>query len=450
MRDALIIISSCLLLACGEDDHDHCSDGHVDEECPAEELAHTVFVAHEGTLVSYELGTGEERAGSVDDVDGPVDMQALADGTVMVNLTGRDEILAIDGYTMREEARIASSGMGGTRPVHSYITPDRHMWLTLNDGAEGEGTTAAFVDVRPGAATRFEIVGEVELGVGHHEAAFSRTLERVVISNAGDFENVATVYDYSDLSDIRALLTVTGEDVGFDAGEPGDGELGCDTADNGKTYCNLTSSGDILVIDTDADEPTFYLIPTSGSGGGETVVHPDGRYVFSLQEEPRGECQVGQLAVIDSRTDALVTELPLGYDGGGCDDDLAGTDAETARPDHLTFTHDGETLYVGVGGGFEVTSARVDQHLVVDLRDPAEPEQLDSLQLGLATGHSAAALTGDGEIVVGVDSVDDTLTLVDAPGRERLGVIQTESMPKTVATFGSEQGPSEQVGPFRE
>ena len=397
-----------------------------------------------------------------------LNMQALADGHVMVNLTGRDEILVVDGYTMLEEARIASSGIGGTRPVHSYITPDRDLWLTLNDGSEGEGNTAAFVDLRNGAATRFEIVGEVELGVGHHKATFSRTMDRVVISNIGDCDDALSVYDYSDLGDVRLLATLSGADAGFDGDDPGGGNFdptycdptyerglppaphGCATASNGRAYCNLTSSGDIVVVDLDADEPTFSLIGTGGSGGGKTDVHPAGRYVYSLQESPRGGCGIGQLVVIDSRTDSVVSEVPLGYYGPGCDEDLAGTDAETANPDHLTFTHDGDTLYVGVAGGFEVADARVDQHVVVDTRDPADPVQLESLPMGVSTGHSDDALSGDGRLLVCVDSVDNSLTLVDAAACDRLGTITTGDNPKAVATFGSKEVPSEQTGPFTE
>ena len=80
---------------------------------------------------------------------------------------------------------------------------------------------------------------------------------------------------------------------------------------SGRAYCNLTSSGSIVVVDIDAATPTFQLLPTTGTGGGKTEVHPGGRYVYSLQEEPRGGCTIGQLVVIDSTSDSIVTQMPL-------------------------------------------------------------------------------------------------------------------------------------------
>ena len=47
------------------------------------------------------------------------DMQALANGTVLVNLSGSNEVLAVDGKTMLLKGRIASSGGTAVKPVHS-------------------------------------------------------------------------------------------------------------------------------------------------------------------------------------------------------------------------------------------------------------------------------------------------------------------------------------------
>jgi hypothetical protein len=469
-RSVLLASLSIAALGCGDNLHDdHCADGHIDEECPGEPLAHTLYVAHEGTLVSYDIATGDERPGTVTDVTAPVDMQALDDGTIMVNLTGENAVLAIDGRTMLEISRIPTSGIGAVRPVHSYILSEREgrtFWVSMNDGAEGEGNSAAFIDITPGSGQRFTRVGEVALGVGHHKATFSTTAARFVASNISDCDNVMTVYDYSDLDDIRALATLTGVDAGFDHDDPGEEMFdplfcdptftrglppaphGCDTSSaSGKAYCNITSSGDIAVVDLDAEEPTFTLVPTSGTGGGKTHAGPDGRYIYSLQENPRGGCVIGQLVVIDSEDDSIAAELPLGYTGPDCDDDLAGTAQESANPDHLTFSADGNVLFVGVAGGFDDPDARVDQHVLVDVSDPSAPVQLPSIQMGVSTGHSSDALSGDGSTLFCVDAVDGTITEVDVASREVVRTIDVGDNPKVVATYGSEEGPSEQTGP---
>jgi hypothetical protein len=476
-----VLALSLAVVGCGgdtRDDHDdHCDDGHVDEHCPGTggdagvgDLPNTLFVAHEGSLVSYDIASGDERPGTVTNVTGPVDMQALEDGTVMVNLTGRNEVLAIDGHTMLEVARIPSSGIDGVRPVHSYITPERdgaRYFVALNDGSEGQGNSASFIDIATGSPTRFERVGEVALGVGHHKAAFSATQARVVASNIGDCADVLTVYDYSDIGDIRPLATLTGAAAGFDAADPGDGNFdpsfcdptyqrglppaphGCATSKvSGKAYCNLTSSGALVVVDIDAETPTFEVVATTGKGGGKTHAHPDGRYVYSLQEEPRGGCQIGQMVVLDAMTDAVVRELPLGYTGPDCDEDLAGTPAETANPDHFTFSADHGTLFVGVAGGFGADDARVDQHVVLDMTNPAQPVQLPSIQMGVSTGHSSDALSGDGAHLFCVDAVDETITEVDPATRAVVRTLEVGASPKVVTTYGSAEGPSPQEGPI--
>jgi DNA-binding beta-propeller fold protein YncE len=286
-------------------------------------------------------------------------------------------------------------------------------------------------------------------------------------SNIADCDDVLSVYDYGDPGNIQKLATLTAAQAGFAAADPGPGNRdplfcdptyqrgappaphGCATSPvSGRAYCNLTSSGSIVVVDIDAATPTFQLLPTTGTGGGKTEVHPGGRYVYSLQEEPRGGCNIGQLVVVDSMSDRIVAQMPLGYTGPGCTDQLAGTPAETANPDHLTFSHDGKTLFVGVGGGFMVPGARVDQHLVLDLTDPAAPVQLPSIPMGLSTGHSSDALSGDGEQLFCVDSVDNTITQVDALRRAVVSTLPVGDQPKVVATYGSQEGPSEQNGPI--
>jgi len=142
----------------------HASHAYCDVK---EALPQTLYVAHEGLVASYSLSDGSERPGEVTNVTGPVDLQALADGTLLVNLTGRGEVLAIDGDTMLEKARIPSSAMGATRPVHSYISPARNgktYWISLNDGTDANTSSARFIDVTAGSATYLTAVGEVKAG----------------------------------------------------------------------------------------------------------------------------------------------------------------------------------------------------------------------------------------------------------------------------------------------
>lgn len=470
----------------GDHDHDEAGSGgtgmhdeggtggtHVEDV-----FEQALFVAHQGSLVSYDIDTGEELPGAVQDIDGPVDIQALDDGTLLVNLTNSNEILVVDGTTMLETARISSTDGDGTRPVHSYVSPVRggaQYFMSLNDGTEGAPDTnsAALVDIADGSDKRFERVGEVALGVGHHKASFSSTKERVVISNISDCDNVLSVYDYSDIDNIEELATLTGEAAGWTAADPGDGNFdprfcdvtyargvppaphGCATSSvSGKAYCSMTGSGEMVVIDIDADPPTFDILATGGSGGGFTLAHPGGRYMYTMQEGPRegdgGEdCQVGQIVVTDAMDDSVVAKVPVRYTGPDCSDALAGTPAETANPGgHAYFSHDGDTLFVPSNGGFMVEDARVDQVIVLDASDPANPEQLASISVGEHTGHSAGALSGDGKWLFVVHSVDGTVSQIDTAKRSVVKTIEVGDNPKCVTTYGSAEGPAEQTGPI--
>jgi hypothetical protein len=51
-------------------------------------LSQTLFVGHDGVLVSHDISSGNERPGSVTNVTSPTDMQAIEDGTVFVNPIG--------------------------------------------------------------------------------------------------------------------------------------------------------------------------------------------------------------------------------------------------------------------------------------------------------------------------------------------------------------------------
>lgn len=452
-----------------------CGAGDDQEGDRDAELGQTLFVARQGGLVSFDIATGEERPGSIQDVTTPVDIQALDNGILGVNLTTRGETLFFDGASMLEISRIHSSNINGERPVHTMISPERagkRYWLTLNDGVEGDAATnsAAFVDLDPDSTTYLQIIGEVRLGVGHHKAAFSASQERVVISNIADCEDVMSVYDYSDVGDIQLLATFTGEDAGFTAEDPGDGNFdplfcdptyqrgmppaphGCATsAASGKAYCSVTSSGDVIVVDLDADPPTFTRLATSGLGGGYTLAHPGGRFMYTMQESPReggdgDDCQIGQVVVTDATTDAIAAELPVRYAGPSCRDVLTGTPAETANFSHAYFH--GDRLFIPTAGGFMVEDARVDQLLILDVSEPESPTQLDSIQVGVHTSHSSATHSGDGKWLFVVHSVDDTVAQIDCDKQTLVKTLTVGASPVTVATYGTVEGPSHQTGPI--
>lgn len=474
------IQSFCLLVViaaagCGEDQNiGPTQDGGTDA---SNALAHTLYVAHEGSLVSYDIATGEERPGTVTNVTGPVDLQALENGLLLVDLTGRNEILVVDGATMLEEARLPSSQAEAVRPVHGYITPvhgGKRYWVVHNDGSMGmaETNSARFIDITEGSSTYLQPVGEVALGIGHHKAAFSATKERAVISNISDCDNVMTVYDYSDVANIQAVATLTAAAAGWDGssyartcdptyqnGVP-PAPHGCTTSPlSGKIYCNLTSSGEMVVVDVDADVPTFQILATEGTGGGYTQMHAQGRYAYTMLEEPRElydeaggtverACRIGGLAVTDTMTDTVVTTLPLFYTGPSCTTQLSGTPAETANPGHTFFSPDGSTLFVTTSGGFGAADARVDQLVIVDTSDPAAPVQEASIQVGVHTGHGAGAISGTGKDLFVVHGVDGTVTHIDVATRAIVKTMAVAETPKAVATFGSTEGPSHQTGPI--
>jgi YVTN family beta-propeller protein len=466
MRSNRILVASAAtsliaLYGCG-------NSGDNDGPDPSE-MTHTLVVARNGSLSSFALASGAERAGSLTDVTGPVNLQILEDGTALINLTGRNEILAVDLHTMLEVKRIPSSGTTGTRPVHSYISPSyggKRYWVSLNDGDGSAPTnTARFLDITSGSTSFLEPVGEVPLGIGHHKLAFSRTRQRAVISNIGDCVNVMSAYDFSNMSSIATIATMDAAAAGFDgAGQPRcDPDFqnggfppaphGCATSPlSGKIYCSLTATGDAAVIDIDAATPTFKRLPTNGTGGGYTFVHPGGRYIYQLQETPRegdggSACVIGQVVVIDSMTDTVVAQRPVAYTGPACTTALAGKPEASANPGHGYFSKNGNTLFVPLSGGFMDTSARVNQLVALDTTDPAAPVQLPSIAIGLGTDHGTGALEGTGQHFYVVNQVDGTVSEIDVASRAVTRTLSVGAEPAEVATFGTSEGPSDHTGP---
>ncbi len=435
-------------------------------------LAQTLYVAHDGVLVSYDIATGNERPGSVTNISSPTDMQALEDGTVLVNLTAGNNTAIVNGKTMLEAGRVGSA-TGGTRPVHSYISPDRNgkrYFVALDDGQGSDLATskAVFTNVKSGTANYLQRAGEMGLGIGHHKAAFSSTVERMVVSNISECNNVLTAYDYSNIANIQTLRTWSALEYGWDGSSPErtcdptfangvpPAPHGCATSKvSGKIYCNLTASGEIIATNIDATPPSFVKIATGGKGSGYTKAHKDGRFMYSLESNPRegdvgaAVCQIGQLLAIDAMSDTVAARLPLLYKGPACATTINGTDEDTAEPDHIRVSNDGKTLYISTAGGFNVTRARVRQELVLDVTNPGAPVQRASIPVGTSTNHHGDALSGDGRWLFVTNNLDGTVTQIDTSTNQVIKTLTVRSTPLTAATFGTNEGPSEQTGPIK-
>ena len=441
-----------------------CSGSHP---CTSGPGAEALYVAHDGVLVSYDIACGTERPGTVTNVLSPTDMQALEDGTVLVNLTAANATDIVDGQSMLERGRV-SSPMGGTRPVHSYISPERagkRYWLALYDGQGSDLATsrARFIDIEAGSPSYLQGAGEVGLGIGHHKAAFSNTQQRVIVSNISDCGNVFSAYDYTNIGSVQRLKTWAATDLGWNTPaktcNPNTNPMsphGCATSKlSGEVYCNITASGEIAVMKIDASPPQLQtIIQTQGSGSGYTRAYPGGRFLYSLQEKPRegfggATCQVGQLAVIDVSTDTLATTVPLLYKGPGCNTPNAGTDEASVEPDHIRVSADAKTLYISIAGAFGDNNSHARQELVVDVTNPAAPVQKASIPVGLSTGHHGDALSGDGKWLFVTNNLDGTVTQVDTSSNRVTRTLTVRSTPLTLATFGTAEGPSDQTGPIR-
>jgi DNA-binding beta-propeller fold protein YncE len=340
--------------------------------------------------------------------------------------------------------------------------------MALNDGDGSKTTNSAFfIDVMAGSSKYLKAAGEIPLGIGHHKASFSSTKERVAISNIGDCDDVISVFDFSDIANIKKLASLTAAQAGwndstnlcdqtYQKGMP-PAPHGCASSKvSGKAYCNLTGSGDIAAVDIDAAAPAFKLIHTHGSGAGYTKSHPDGKYIYSLQNEPREAsqwtpgvaCQIGQLVVIDATKDSVVKEVKLLYKGPACTDSISKGDEATTEPAHLLVSDDKQKLFVQTAGGYGVTTARTRQELALDISDPANPVQLPSIGIGLSTGYHSETLSGDGKYLFETNNLDGTVTQIDAEAWTVLKTLTVKATPKAVATWGKVEGPSHQTGPF--
>lgn len=469
---------SLAAIGCGADDGDDVDAGGITDGGGSgggggaggtAAVPHTLFVAHQGALVGYDVASGAARAGTIMNVMSPVDLQVLADGHVLVNLTDRNEVLVVDGKTMGEKARISSSTKGATRPVHLYVTPliaGKQYAMSLNDGAPEMLATnsATFMDVVPTSPTYLKAVGEVPVGLGHHKAAFSPNKPIVSISHINDCATPIHVYDYSNPAGTKTVKAITLAELA--GGRP---NRTCDTmarpsphgaataTATGKSCHNLSGWGDIVCIDQEKSPPTVKVLETSGTGGGYTYADRGGRYLHSLQRTPREgdtvrpgvDCQIGQLVTIDTMTDTISAETPVLYKGVGCTEKIAGQKWASASPGNIKISKDGKLLFVTISAspamGAAADSAGSDQYGVFDLTNPATPVQKASIEIGF--GAHNHALSGDGKWLFVTNTVDATVSVVDVATLTEAKTIKVNADPRQLGSYGTVEGNSSQVGP---
>jgi YVTN family beta-propeller protein len=439
-----------------------------------------VAVSGRDHLALHDLETGSELARFAAP-GGSGDLVALPSGTVLANQTSANEVLLIDLKRRAEIGRIPSSSLGGTRPVHIYLSPvidAKQYAVVLNDGEDrrtkaGErpaDSSLFLIDVIPTSPNYLKPVGETRLGRGHHKVGFSMKRPRFAVSNISDCGDVISVYDYSDPSAIKPVKTFAAADLGYDGTTTlrtcdATGKAGVilaphgtgTSAATGHVYHFLTATGQVAIFDIDADVPSVKIVQTSGAGGASVKDLPGGRYMVVPQRGPRelhqkadgAPCQIGQLAVIDAVAQKVVAQVPGFYGEPACRSSLAGTPQERAALQYAMPSPDGRTAFVAVGTLYAPPNVAAAARFVAvfDLTDPQRPVQLDSIPVGTGDGTRDHTLTGDGKLLLAANSVDNSVTVIDLAERKALRTFPTIGKPHRVVTFGEGMGPSKPVGP---
>jgi YVTN family beta-propeller protein len=431
-------------------------------------------------LALHDLASGKELA-RFDAPGGSSDLMALPSGVALSNHTSGNEVVLIDFKRRSEIGRIPSSSLGGTRPVHMYLSPaieGRQYVVVLNDGNErrtpkGErptDSTLLLIDAVQSSPTFLKPVGEVRLGLGHHKVGFSMKRPRLAASNIADCSDVVSVYDYGNPSDIKLIKTFSGADLGYDGSTPlkacdetgkagvmlsphGTGTSGA----SGKVYHFLTGTGQIAIFDIDADVPTVKLLQTAGSGGASVKDLPGGRFMVVPQRGPRevhqradgSLCQVGQLAVIDAVAEKVAAQVPVFYGEPTCRTSIAGKPYERAALQYAMPSPDGKIVFVEIGTLYGPPNVTSESRFVAvfDLTDPYRPIQLPSIPVGAGNDTREHALTGDGKLLLVTNTLDNSVSVIDVALRQVVRTIPTVVKPYRVVTFSGETGPSKPTGP---
>jgi YVTN family beta-propeller protein len=439
-----------------------------------------VAVSGRDHLALYDLDSGAEL-NRFAAPGGSGDLVALPSGAVLANQTGANQVLLIDLNRRAEIARLPSSSLGGTRPVHLYLSPElggKQYAVVLNDGSErrtrsGErptDSTLLLIDATPSSPTYLKPVGETRLGIGHHKVGFSMKRPRFAVSNISDCADVISVYDYSAVPEIKRVKTFAATDLGYDGSTP---LRSCDetgkagvmlaphgtgtSAATGHVYHYLTGTGQVAIFDVDAEVPSVKLVQTSGAGGASVKDLPGGRYMVVPQRGPRelhmkadgAPCQIGQLAVIDALARKLAAQVPAFYGEPTCKTSLAGTAQERASLQYAIPSPDGNTVFVAIGTLYAPANVVAASRFIAvfDLSDPYRPVQLDSIVVGAGDATRDLTLTGDGKLLLAANSLDNSVTVIDVAARKALRTFATIAKPHRLVTFGAGIGPSKPVGP---
>jgi YVTN family beta-propeller protein len=438
------------------------------------------LVSGRDQLALHDLATGAELA-RFDAPGGSSDLTALASGVALSSHTAGNAVVLIDLKRRAEIGRLPSSSLGGTRPVHMYLTPEseeRQYVVVLNDGSErstpkGErpkDSTLTLIDAVASSPTYLKPVGETRLGIGHHKAGFSTKRPRMAVSSIADCQDVVSVYDYRDPADVKLVKTFAAADLGYDGSTPvktcdATGKAGMmlsphgtgTSAATGKVYHFLTGTGQIAIFDIDADVPSVKLVQTAGNGGASVKDLPGGRFMVVPQRGPRevhqradgALCQVGQLAVIDAVAEKVVAQVPVFYGEPACRTSIAGKPHERAALQYAMPSPDGKTVFVEIGTLYGPPNVVAESRFVAvfDLSDPHRPVQLPSIPVGAGNDTRDHALTGDGKLLLVPNSLDNSVSVIDVASRQVVRTIPTVARSFRVVTYSAETGPSKPVGP---
>jgi YVTN family beta-propeller protein len=431
-------------------------------------------------LALYDVATGAELA-RFKAPGGSSDLLALGNGIALSNHTAGNEVLLIDLKRRSEIGRLPSSSLGGTRPVHMYLSPvleGRQYIVVLNDGHErgtpkGErpkDSTLLLIDAAETSPTFLKPAGETRLGIGHHKVGFSTKRPRLAVSNIADCADVVTVYDYQNASDIKPIRTFSAADLGYDGSTPlktcdETGKAGVmlsphgvgTSAATGRVYHFLTGTGQIAIFDIDSDVPSVKLIQTAGSGGASVKDLPGGQFMVVPQRGPRevhqradgSICQVGQLAVIDAIAEKVIAQVPVFYGEPTCRSSIAGTPHERAALQYATPSPDGKTVFIQIGTLYGPPNVVAESRFVAvfDLSDPHRPLQLPSIPVDAGNDTREHALTGDGKLLLVPNSLDNSVSVIDVASRQVVCTLPTVTRPFRVVTFSEGIGPSKPTGP---
>jgi YVTN family beta-propeller protein len=442
-------------------------------------LDHVMFVVGSTEAGVYEIGTGREVS-RIPMTGASLDTMTLSNGVALFNNTGGNQVIAVNLKDGKEIARIPASSLGGTRPVHSYLSPvisGRKYYVVLNDGVEantpqGEvpnDSSLTLIDVVPSSPTYLKPVGEVRLGRGHHKVAFSNTRARMVVSNISDCKDVLSVYDFSNPADIRLMKSFAAKDFSYDGtttmrtcdetGKAGVrlGPHGVGTsAATGEAFHFITGTGQIALIDIDSETPSLRTIQTAGTGGSTAKDMPGGKFIIVPQRTPREVqdraggvvCQIGQIAVIDAVERRLVAQTPMLYGDGGCSTSLVGKPEAAANASYVGFNKDGSRMLVALGtlGGAQNAASTVDLTLVFDMSNPRHPKQMAPIRTEARQG-SDIVMSNGGRIAFIPNSAANTVSVLDTDTMKVVQTVKTIAGPFRLSTFSPSAGTSKPVGP---